>query len=165
MDETARFALPELAPGQTQKEWWHNEALQRIDLLLCPAVESMTVTDPPSSPAVGTCYLVASSATGAWAGKDGMLAGYTDGGWRFIAPIEGMRVLDRSRGLTVLRLGGSWESGIIRAEEYRVDGLTVVRERQPAIADPAGGTVIDGQCRAAIGAILAMLRTHGLIAS
>ncbi len=94
-----------------------------------------------------------------------MLAGYTDGGWRFFAPIEGMRLLDRSSGQLVLRLEGAWESGVVRAEEYRVGGLTVVRARQPAIADPAGGTVIDSQCRAAIGSILAMLRTHGLIAS
>ena len=165
MDETARFALPQLAPGQAQKELWHNEALQRVDLLLCPVIENMTLTAPPASPAPGASYLVASGATGAWAGTDGMLAGYTDGGWRFIAPIDGMRVLDRTSGLTMLRTGGGWESGIVRAEEYRVGGLTVVRARQPAIADPAGGTVVDSECRAAIGSILAMLRIHGLIAS
>jgi len=143
----------------------HNEALQRIDLLLCPLVESVTLSAPPTSPATGTCYLVANDATGAWAGKEGMLAGYSDGGWRYIAPIEGMRVLDRSSGLTVLRTGGGWETGVVRAEEYRVGGLAVVRARQPAISDPAGGTVIDSQCRSAVGSILAMLRTHGLIAS
>jgi hypothetical protein len=164
MDETARFALPQLAPGQAQKEWWHNEALQRIDLLLCPVIESMALTAPPASPAAGDSYLVAAGATGAWTDKDGMLAGFTDGGWRYIAPIEGMRVLDRSNGQLVLRRAGAWESGIVRAEEYQVGGLTVVRERQPAIADPSGGTVIDSQCRAAIGSILAMLRIHGLIA-
>jgi len=125
----------------------------------------MTLIDPPASPACGACYLVAGGATGDWAGRDGMLAGYTDGGWRFFAPIEGMRLLDRSSGQLVLRLEGAWESGVVRAEEYRVGGLTVVRARQPAIADPAGGTVIDTQCRTAIGSILAMLRTHGLIAS
>src|SRR5438045_4595077 len=125
----------------------------------------MTLTDPPASPVPGACYLVASGATDAWAGREGMLAGYTGGGWRFIAPIEGMRVLDRSSGQLVLRLGGAWEPGIIRAEEFRVGGLTVVRARQPAIADPAGGTVTDSQCRAAIGSILAMLRAHGLIAA
>ena len=106
MDETARFALPQLAPGQAQKEWWHNEALHRVDLLLCPVVESMTLSAPPTSPGPGACYLVASGGSDAWAGRDGMLAGYTNGGWRFIAPVEGMRVLDRSSGLVVLRLGG-----------------------------------------------------------
>jgi hypothetical protein len=39
MDQSARCGLPFLAPGQAQKEWFHNEALQRIDMLLCPVVE------------------------------------------------------------------------------------------------------------------------------
>jgi len=114
---------------------------------------------PPAS-----CYLVASGATGAWAGKDGMLAGYTEGGWRFIAPVEGARVLDRSSGQMVLRRNGTWESGIVRGQQLQIDGSTVVRERQAAIADPAGGSVIDSQCRSAVSAILSMLRAHGLIA-
>ena len=165
MDETARFALPQLVPGQAQKEVWHNEALQRIDLLLSPAVETMTLSAPPSSPARGACYVVASGATGAWAGKDDMLAGYADGGWRFVAPVEGLRLLDRGSGQILLRRDGAWESGIVRAEEVQIGGLTVVRQRQPAIANPTGGTVIDAECRTAIGLILTMLRTHGLIAS
>ncbi|HEY5458050.1 MAG TPA: DUF2793 domain-containing protein, partial [Sphingomicrobium sp.] len=65
----------------------------------------------------------------------------------------------------LLRRDGAWESGIVRAEEVQIGGLTVVRQRQPAIANPTGGTVIDAECRTAIGSILTMLRTHGLIAS
>lgn len=164
MDETARFALPQLAPGQAQKELAHNEALHRVDMLLCPLIESAALTAPPASPAPGACYLVATGATGAWAGKDLMLAGYTEGGWRFVAPIEGMRLLDRTSGQLILRRSGTWETGIVRALEYQVGGTTVVRARQPAIADPAGGSTIDIQGRAAIASILAMLRTHGLIA-
>ena len=164
MDDTARFALPQLAPGQAQKEWFHNEALQRIDLLLCPVIEGAALAAPPAGPAAGACYLVASGATGAWAGKDGMLAGYTEGGWRFIAPVEGARVLDRSSGQMVLRRNGTWESGIVRGQQLQIDGSTVVRERQAAIADPAGGSLIDSQCRSAVSAILSMLRAHGLIA-
>ena len=163
MDETARFALPQLAPGQAQKEWFHNEALQRIDMLLCPVVEGAALVAPPASPTVGTCYLVAAGATGAWAGKDGMLAGYSEGGWRFVAPIEGARVLDRASGQTVVWRSGDWESGIVRARELQIDGLTLIRERQPAIADPTGGSVIDAQCRAAVANMLSALHTHGLI--
>ena len=55
------------------------------------------------------------------------------------------------------------EAGILRAQEVRVDGVTVVRNRQPAIADPASGGVTDSECRAAVGQILAALRAHGLI--
>lgn len=164
MDETARFALPQLVPGQAQKEWYHNEALQRIDFLLCPVVEGAALGAPPASPALGACYLVAGGATGAWAGKDGMMAGYCEGGWRFIAPIEGARVLDRSSGEMVVRRAGAWEAGIVRAQQLQIGGVTLVRERQAAIADPTGGGVIDTECRTAVAAILSMLRTHGLIA-
>ena len=164
MDETARFGLPQLAPGQAQKEWAHNEALLRIDLLLCAALEGAASATPPASPPAGACYLIGAGATGAWAGKDGMVAGFTEGGWRFIAPIDGMRMLDRTSGQLIVRRGGTWESGISRAAEYKVAGVTVVREQQAAIADPTGGTTVDGQSRAAVSAILAALRTHGLIA-
>ena len=78
--------------------------------------------------------------------------------------IEGMRLLDRTSGQLILRRSGAWETGIVRAQEYQVAGTTVVRTRQPAIADPAGGSTIDVQGRAAIASILAMLRTHGLTA-
>ena len=93
-----------------------------------------------------------------------MLAGYTDGGWRFVVPVEGMVVLDRTSGQSVVRRSGAWEAGFARAREYQVAGTRVVRERQAAIADPTGGTNVDIQSRAAISAILAMLQTHGLIA-
>ncbi len=163
MDQTARFALPFLSPGQAQKEWFHNEALQRIDMLLCPVVEGMPITTPPSGPAAGACYLVAAGATGAWAGEDGALACFTDGGWRFVAAIEGARVLDRVSGQMIERRDGSWEMGVLRAQELRINDQAVVRDRQPAIADPAGGPVADAECRDAVSAILAALRAHGLI--
>lgn len=148
----------------TNKPYVHFYATQRIDLLLCPAIEGAALTTPPASPAAGACYLVGTGATGAWAGKDGMVAGFTEGGWRFIAPIEGMRMLDRTSGQLVVRRAGAWEAGISRASEYQVAGVTVVRERQAAIADPAGGATVDDQARTTVIAILAMLRTHGLIA-
>jgi hypothetical protein len=93
----------------------------------------------------------------AWLTGDGASTGFARG-------IEGARVLDRVSGQLVLRRGGSWENGIVRAQEYRVAGVTVVRQQQAAIADPTSGSVIDVQCRATVSAILAMLRTHGLIA-
>jgi hypothetical protein len=164
MDQSARFGLPFLAPGQVQKEWFHNEALQRIDMLLCPVVEGPAVAAPPPSPTVGACYIVGVAASGAWAGQDGAIATYSDGGWRFVAAIEGAQVLDNASGQILVRRSGAWEAGVVRAQEVRINGQTVVRERQPAVSDPAGGTVIDGQCRAAVVAVLATLRTHGLIA-
>jgi hypothetical protein len=43
-------------------------------------------------------------------------------------------------------------------------GLVVVGAWGAAIAAPAGGTTIDVEGRAAISAILAALRSHGMIA-
>ena len=82
----------------------------------------------------------------------------------FARGIEGMRLLDRDSGQMLLRRDGTWEAGVMRAAELQIDGLNVVRERQSAISEPTGGTVIDSQCRDAIASVLAMLRTHGLIA-
>ena len=163
MDQTARFALPYLAPGQMQKELFHNEALQRIDMLLCPVVEGAASATPPTSPATGNCYLVGAGATGTWAGQDGALACFSEGGWRFVPTVDGMNLVDRSTGEIVSRHNGAWETGIIRAQELRIDGLTVIRNRQPAISDPSGGPVVDSECRAAVAHILAAIRAHGLI--
>lgn len=164
MYQTPRFELPHLSPGQAQKEWLHNEALQRIDMLLCPTIEGPALAVPPVNPPDGACFLVAVGAAGAWVGKDGSLAAFTGGGWRFIAPIEGAQVLDRSSGQSVTYRDGNWEAGIVRAQEVRINGSTILRDRQPAIADPAGGSVTDSQCRTAVAAILAAVRAHGLIA-
>ena len=151
--------------GQTQKEWFHNEALQRIDLLLCAAVEGPPQPDPPASSLIGQCFVAGDSATGAWAGHDGALAGFTEGGWRFVAPAEGMKVTVRTTGETMLYRNGAWESGIVRGLEFRVGGQAVLKARQPAIAEPAGGSTIDAEGRAAISALLGALRAHGLIES
>ena len=39
MSGTPRLALPFLSPGQAQKEFTHNEALQTLDFLIAGAVE------------------------------------------------------------------------------------------------------------------------------
>ncbi|HYC94309.1 MAG TPA: DUF2793 domain-containing protein [Sphingomicrobium sp.] len=146
-----------------QKEFFHNEALQRIDMLLCPVVDGPASAAPPSNPVVGGCYLIAAGASGAWSGQDGSLACFSEGGWRFVPPMEGMSLVDRASGQVLARRDGAWETGIVRAQEIRVNGQTVVRNRQPAIGDPSGGTAVDSQCRAAVAQMLAAMRAHGLI--
>jgi hypothetical protein len=163
MDQSARFALPFLAPGQMQKETFHNEALQAIDMLLCPIVEGL-LQSPPMNAAIGSCYLVAADADGAWLGQDGALACMTDGGWRYVPATEGLSVLDRATGEVIVHRNGNWETGIVRAQEVRINDQVVLRNRQPGIADPASGSIVDNECRAAVSAILTTLRAHGLIA-
>jgi len=163
MDQTARFALPFLVPGQVQKEWYHNEGLQRIDMLLSATVEAPPLNDPPADPIAGQCFLVGDSPTGDWSGQPGAIAGFSDGGWRFVAPPEGVRLLDRTSGETMLRLNGAWEAGVVRAREVQVGGQTVLAGRQAPIETPSGGAMIDAEGRSAISAILSALRAHGLI--
>lgn len=163
MSSTPRLALPFLSVGQAQKEIFHNEALQLLDALVAAAVSEPPRNDPPPSPTVGSCYLVAGTPTGAWVGKPQCVAAYSTGGWRFIAPVEGMTVYVASDDVWATYRAGAWEVGPIRGSSLIVAGEQVVGSRGAAIASPSGGTNVDSQGRSAIDQILAALRLHGLI--
>ena len=165
MNGTARLSLPFLSPGQAQKEFVHNEALQALDIAVAAAVEEAPRSDPPAAPALGGCYIVGSSPTGEWAGKPQSLAAFTTGGWRFLAPIEGLSVYVKDSGVWAAYRSGDWEIGSLRGSNLIIDGQQVVGARTAAITLATGGTTIDGEARTAIEGILAALRQHGLIES
>ncbi len=52
-------------------------------------VESASQTAPPGSPGVGDRYIVASVATGAWAGHEDDIATWDGGSWDFETPLPG----------------------------------------------------------------------------
>lgn len=162
---TPRLALPLLVPGQAQKEMFHNEALAALDLVVQASVAAIGINDPPATPALGACWIVGTAPTGAWAGQAGALAGWTAGGWRFVAASEGMAVWDQASGQVARRVGGAWLDGAVTASRIVVGGVQVVGAQRPAIAGPAVGSVIDAEARAAISSMLAALRAHGLIAA
>lgn len=130
--------------GQSQKEATVNEALVAADVLLHPAVEAVVAT-PPALPANGQCWLVGASATGLFAGQTNRIAAWTEGGWRFIAPLEGMRAYDITAAADRLFAGGAWHLA-------------------SAPTAPTGGSVIDSEARSAISAIISSLRTAGVLA-
>ena len=165
MDQTPRFALPFLAPGQIHKEMQVNECLQRIDFLLNGMAHGAAGNDPPADPVAGQCYLVGDAPTGEWAGNSGTIAGFTEGGWRFVTPPEGAQMLVHTTGETIVRRNGAWEAGIVRAREVRVGDQPVLRSRQPPIDAPEGGSTVDVEARSAIAEVIAALRAHGLIES
>ena len=164
MSVTYRLALPFILPGQAQKELFHNEALQALDLIVAAAVEEPPRSAPPAIPAVGSCYIVSTTPSGAWAGHASSLAGMTAAGWRFVVPVEGLAAFIRSNGLTAVYREGDWDQGILRGERLEIGGQQVVGMRAGAISAPAGGPLIDAEARTAISAILSALRLHGLIA-
>lgn len=165
MSATQRLALPFILPGQAQKELFHNEALQALDLIVAAAVEEPPRPAPPATPAVGSCFIVSAGPSGAWAGHAGSLAGMTAGGWRFVAPVEGLVAFIRSNGLTATYRAGGWDVGTLRGERVEIGGVQVLGPRAGAVAAPVGGGVIDAEARIAVSAILSALRLHGLIAS
>lgn len=141
---TARFALPLLAVAQAQKEVTHNEALTLLDALVHAAIEDGPLADPPADPGDGCCWLVDTGATGAWAGQAMQLAIWTVGGWRFVPPRAGMRVV---------RLGdGAW---------LRFDGSAWLAPTP--VPTPVGGVTIDSEARSAIAALILGLEAHGIL--
>ena len=60
--------------------------------------------------------------------------------------------------------GTSARRDLMLRELWDIGGNKVVGSRQAAVADAAGGVVIDAEARAALNDLLAKLRTHGLIA-
>jgi hypothetical protein len=163
-EHTDRHQLPMIQPGQAQKEMTHNEALVRLDMLLMAAVEGI-VDAPPDAPVPGDCWIVGPAATGAFAGRAHAIAGWTDGGWRFVVPREGATAFVIEAGSNAIFRNAAWEVGIANLTELHVGGERVVSTRQPAIMRPAGGDRRDAEARIAIDTIIDVLSAHGLIAA
>ena len=134
-------------------------------MIVAAAVEEPPRDDPPSSPAPGSCFIVGTVPTGDWAGQAAALALFTDAGWRFARPLEGMQALVKSSSTGAAYRSGAWEIGIARADRLVIGGVQVVGEQVPAVADAAGGMTVDAEARSAINALISAMRAHGLIAT
>lgn len=146
---TERLKLPLLAAAQAQKEMTHNEALALADIAVQPVVVAVAPAAAPASPALGQCWIVGGAPTGQWAGQAGALACWTSGGWRFVAPFDGMQAWSLA------------DQGIAR----RRAGVWVVGARQPRVSPPSGGATVDSEARAALAALITGLEAHGFFAT
>ncbi len=108
MDETPNLKLPYILPSQAQKHVTHNEALRLLDAVVNLSVKSRTLTVPPTTPSAGARYIVASSATGAWSGKEGAIASFIDDGWLFIQPATGWQAYIEAEAKLLVFDGASW---------------------------------------------------------
>lgn len=161
-ETSARFALPLLVPGQAQKELFHNEALAAIDAALHACIEGAPLASPPASPSAGQCWIVGAGASGEWSGKTDAIAAWTVGGWRFIAPVPGMLAWNKAAAVWTRWTGTGWSEGTLPATALVIGGEQVVGPRLQEVPSPSGGTVIDAEARAAIAALIATLKSHGL---
>ena len=162
-DSTARFALPFILPGQAQKEAFHNEALALVDAALHAAVAGDPTDEIPPDPTPGDSWIVGPTPTGAWAGRAHHLATWTDGGWRFVAPVPGMTAWKLDAGYRSHWTGAAWSNGNWPVAALTIGGQQVVGPRLETVSSPSGGTIIDAEARAAVDGVIVALRTHGLI--
>jgi HK97 family phage major capsid protein len=160
---TERAETSILRDPYSKKPYVYFYATLLLDFLVQPTCLSGPSNAPPSTPVEGSAYICGATPTGAWAGNPNALAYWTASGWRFAAPAEGRKVVEAQLGVDWQFLSGTWKRGINNVVELKVGGKTVVSSRQPSISQPASGTVVDLEARAAIQAILVAMREHGLI--
>lgn len=98
---TAKLGLVSLANGASN-QLIANENFEALSQLVQPVVLDKDLATPPGSPANGAAYIVAASATDAWAGKDGQIAYWlsSTSAWTFVVPVAGwgVRVADELDG-------------------------------------------------------------------
>lgn len=139
---TQGFGLPLLYAGQSQKEFFVNEALTMIDLMLHCTVEG-EAAEPPASPVETETWIVAENATGAWQGHDASIAVYRGASWTFTAPREGMQAYDLTLG-QLLRFRAGWQKTL-------------------SVQEPIGGVTVDTQARAAVSELISALQVLGIL--
>lgn len=109
MSNTPILGAPELAASQALPESTVNEAVRYLEQgAAWFRFIDRDDTAPPGSPADGDCYLVAATATGAWAGHDGEIAFYMSTAWEFITPAEGMAAYILDEDIAVVFDGAAW---------------------------------------------------------
>ncbi|MFC0810784.1 DUF2793 domain-containing protein [Paracoccus panacisoli] len=108
-DTSTHLGLPYLLAAQAQKHVTHNEALRLLDAMVQLSVLDRTRTTPPASPADGDRHLVASGATGLWAGWDLNVAFWVDGVWLRLVPRQGWLVWIAAEQAFQVWNGSAWD--------------------------------------------------------
>jgi hypothetical protein len=108
-DATTHLLLPHILAAQAQKHVTHNEALRVLDAMVQLSVLDRTRTTPPPSSADGDRHLVASGATGLWAGWDLNVAFWVDGVWMRLVPRPGWLVWIAAEQVFVVWIGTAWD--------------------------------------------------------
>ena len=88
-DISPHLLLPYILAAQAQKHVTHNEALRLLDAVVQLSVLDRDLTAPPALPADGDRFIVASGATGLWAGWDLNVTTWVDSVWMRLVPRPG----------------------------------------------------------------------------
>jgi len=108
-DITTHLLLPYILASQAQKHVTHNEALRLLDAMVQLSVLDRNRTTPPVSPVDGDRHIVASGATGLWAGWDLNVAFWVDGVWMRLVPRPGWLAWIAAEQAFVVWTGSAWQ--------------------------------------------------------
>ena len=108
-DITTHLLLPYILASQAQKHVTHNEALRLLDAMVQLSVLDRTRTTPSASPTDGDRHIVASGATGLWAGWDLNVAFWVDGVWMRLVPRPGWLAWIVAEQMFLVWNGSAWE--------------------------------------------------------
>ena len=109
-DKSTNLQLPFILNAQAQKHVTHNEAIINLDILTQLSIDDKDLSTPPPTPQEGSAYIIASSATDEWTGKEGQIAAWQDGAWWFYQPVEGWVAWLKDEDLQYVFDGTSWQS-------------------------------------------------------
>jgi hypothetical protein len=109
-DITTHLLLPFILAAQAQKHVTHNEALRLLDAMVQLSVLDRDLTAPPATPADGDRYIVASGATGLWAGWDLNVTTWVDGVWMRLVPRPGWLAWIADEATFFVWNGSAWQS-------------------------------------------------------
>jgi hypothetical protein len=140
-DTSPRLELPYLHPSQAQKHVTHNEALQRLDALVQPAVLAIGGDTPPVSPAPGDLHIPGAAAIGAWAGQADHLAQWDGTAWMFFPPQDGWRVHDLETGQGYVFQGGGWQVDLPGLDNLEQVGIGTAADTQNRLAVAAAASL------------------------
>ena len=109
-NQTPNLSMPFIMPSQAQKHVTHNEAIEVLDTVVHLALEAAAATTPAPAPTEGQAWGIGTSATGAWAGKDGQIASWRGGGWFFVVPQDDWLAWCKDASDLKVRTGGAWQT-------------------------------------------------------
>ncbi len=139
-DQTPRLSLPYIQAAQAQKHVTHNEAIEQLDMLVQLTVVDFGATTPSASPVDGEAWEVGTGATGAWAGHDGQIASWRNGGWAYVTPAPGWRAYSTALEQILIYDGTAWAPApdpIVNTTDMLGINATADTTNRLAVAAPA----------------------------
>jgi hypothetical protein len=113
MSITPRLGLPLLQAAQAQKHVTVNEALVLLDGVAQMTLLSAQSTTPPTLANDGDCYGIPVGSVNEWAGSNGEIAIYSNGGWVFVVPQKGWKSWISDKSAPAIFDGAVWVVGAV----------------------------------------------------